>query len=67
MHAWRYLDGNGEELGSSDLFADRESAESWMGEAWPDLLDRGVEEVVLMDEATNRRVFRMGLGEEEEP
>jgi hypothetical protein len=63
MFSWRFLDGNSEEMGSSERFLDREAAESWMGEAWADLRERGVEEVVLMDEERGRRLYRMGLDE----
>jgi hypothetical protein len=61
MFAWRYLDEEGEELGSSERFSDTEAAESWMGEAWADLHERGVEEVVLVDEERGERLYRMGL------
>jgi hypothetical protein len=61
MFAWRYLSEDGGELGTSERFTDRDSAESWIGETWADLLERGVDEVVLMDESAGRRVFRMGL------
>jgi hypothetical protein len=63
MFAWRYLDEDGEELGSSERFPDTEAAESWMGESWSDLRDRGVEEVVLVDEERDQRLYRMGLFE----
>ena len=63
MFAWRYLDDDGDELGASERFPDPESAESWMGEAWSDLRERGVEEVVLVDEESGRRLYRMGLSE----
>jgi hypothetical protein len=61
VFAWRFLDGNGEEIGSSDRFPDREAAEAWMGEAWADLRDRGVEAVVLIDQQGDRPLYRMGL------
>lgn len=61
MFAWRYMSEDGGELGTSERFADRDAAESWIGETWADLLERGVDEVVLMDESAGRRVFRMGL------
>jgi hypothetical protein len=63
VFAWRFLDGSSDEIGSSERFADREEAETWMGEAWADLRERGVEEVVLVDEERGRSVYRMGLGE----
>jgi hypothetical protein len=64
MFGWTYLDGAGEELGTSQSFSDAESAEEWMAAAWRDLLDNGVEEVALHDHARGRRVYRMGLGTE---
>jgi hypothetical protein len=47
----------------SEPFQDRQAAEAWMGEAWSDLLARGVEEVVLVDRERDRTVYRMGLRE----
>lgn len=64
MFSWRYVDGKGEEAGASERFPDRQRAEAWMGEAWADLLDRGIEEVILVDEERERDIFRMGLGAE---
>ncbi len=61
MFAWRYLDDIGGELGASGRFLDRDEAERWIGETWQDLAERGVQEVVLMDERRGDRVFRMGL------
>ena len=58
---WAYLDEAGQELGTSEEFTDREAAESWMGDSWQDLLDRGVEEVALVDLERGRRIYRMGL------
>jgi hypothetical protein len=62
--AWTYLDGSGEELGRSSHFDDAEQAEEWIGASWPELLERGVEAVVLFDHGRGRRVYRMGLGAE---
>jgi hypothetical protein len=64
MFAWRYLDETGAELGTSHPFPDQASAEAWMGDAWSGLRERGVEEVVLMDEERGRRIYRMGLAGE---
>jgi hypothetical protein len=61
MFAWRYLDEAGNVLGESHHFADRSEAETWMGEAWADLRDRGVEEVALVEVEGDRSVYRMGL------
>lgn len=53
---WRYLDASGAAAGGSDGFDTRGDAEAWIGEAWGDLLDEGVEEVELV---------RIGPGDEE--
>ena len=59
--AWAYLDEAGQELGTSKEFTDREAAESWMGDSWQDLLERGVDEVALVDLERGRPIYRMGL------
>jgi hypothetical protein len=64
MFTWHYLDESGAELGTSHGFPDQATAEAWMGDAWSDLHERGVEDVVLMDEERGRRIYRMGLAEE---
>jgi hypothetical protein len=64
MFSWSYLDAAGEEIGGSHRFPDAESAEEWMGACWSDLAGNGVEEVVLLDHASDRRLYRMGLGSE---
>jgi hypothetical protein len=51
-------------MGSSEGFADRLQAESWLSEAWADLRDRGIQEVVLFDQDRGEAVYRMGLDEE---
>ncbi len=61
MFRWRYLDTAGAETGSSESFADRASAEAWLGESWTDLLAGGVEEVVLLE--GQHELYRMGLRE----
>lgn len=60
MLSWRYLDGSGSDAGRSEPFERREDAEAWMGEAWEELLGRGIHSVELLDE--DRRLYRMGLG-----
>ena len=60
---WRYLDVAGDDLGESEPFAEREAAETWLGESWSDLLQRGIEEVVLEDRDQGRTLYRMGLRE----
>lgn len=64
MFGWTYLDGAGEEVGTSRRFADAQTAEDWIGAAWQDLVENGVDEVELYDHARGRRIYRMGLGQE---
>jgi hypothetical protein len=64
MFAWRYLDHEGQELGSSHPFDDREAAEAWIGLTWSDLHDNGIEEVVLEDLDRGDALYRMGLAQE---
>lgn len=64
MFGWAYIDGSGEEVGTSRRFSDAESAEDWMGTCWQDLFQNGVEEVVLLDHDRGRRMYRMGLDAE---
>ena len=62
MFGWTYLDRAGEEVGRSPRFDDAERAEEWMGSSWHELLERGVEAVVLVDDEHERVLYRMGLG-----
>jgi hypothetical protein len=64
MFGWTYLDATGEAVGESRQFPDAEAAEEWIGSCWPDLLENGVEEVVLQDRGRRRDVYRMGLAAE---
>lgn len=41
---WRYGDGPGR----SEPFPDQAAAEAWLGTAWPDLRDEGVDAVTLL-------------------
>jgi hypothetical protein len=59
---WRREDASGEQVASPDggepdqpRFPSQSDAETWVGETWRDLLDQGVEQVVLMD--GDRRVY----------
>ena len=63
MLVWRFLNASGEDVGRSRAFVERESAEAWMGENWEDLVQRGVEAVVLADEEDGDALYRMALGE----
>lgn len=64
MFAWRYLDEEGRDVGSSNPFEDQEAAETWLGQEWQTLRERGVEEVVLFDQQKAAGLYRMGLGEQ---
>jgi hypothetical protein len=66
MFAWTYLDRSGEEVGRSPAFERAEQAEEWIGSSWPQLLEQGVEAVVLRDGDLGRDLYRMGLGSDEE-
>ena len=49
---WRYEDAAGQPVprpGAAETFATKGDAESWLGETWRDLLDSGVQQVVLLD------------------
>ena len=48
---WRCLDAGGAEVSPSapQAFPSQADAETWLGEAWRDLLDEGVEQVTLLD------------------
>jgi hypothetical protein len=63
VFVWRYLDVAGDDIGESESFEEREAAETWLGEAWSGLLNRGVEEVALEDRDRGRTLYRMGLRE----
>ena len=65
MFGWTYLDRSGEEIGRSPRFAEAEQAEEWIGSSWPELLETGVESVVLVDDERARVLYRMGLGVDE--
>jgi hypothetical protein len=61
VFGWNYIDGNGDDVGGSQRFDEREAAEDWMGQAWQGLADVGVEHVVLFDHSREKTVYRMGL------
>ena len=62
-YAWDYLDADGEGVGRSETFPSREEAEGWMGDAWEELLGRGIREVALVDLGRDVPLYRMGLEE----
>ena len=57
---WRYLAASGGEIGGSEELGDREAAEAWLGSAWLELRDSGVDAVELLDEA-GETIYRMSL------
>lgn len=52
-YTWRFESSDGSavdrEAGGSDRFPSQADAESWVGEAWADLLSEGVDQVVLLE------------------
>jgi hypothetical protein len=52
---WRYENADGAVVNGAGLqeaiFASQGDAESWLGENWRELLDNGVEQVTLFDDA----------------
>ena len=64
MYAWTYLDGSGEEIGRSPRFPDVDEAEDWIGSSWPELVEQGIDAVVLVDQEAGKSLYRMGLGAE---
>jgi len=52
---WRFEDGEGSEVSAGGAasgvtgFPSQSDAESWIGEAWRDLLDDGVDQVTLFE------------------
>ncbi|MFT4189152.1 MAG: hypothetical protein QM621_11295 [Aeromicrobium sp.] len=47
--SWTYEDADCQTVGRSETFDARGEAESWIGEAYPDLADEGVAQVRLFD------------------
>jgi hypothetical protein len=50
--SWRYQDAQGHpvpEPPAAETFGTKGDAESWLGETWRDLLDSGVQQVVLVE------------------
>lgn len=47
---WQYENAAGEAAGASESFDHRGDAETWIGTAFEDLLDEGVEQVRLLED-----------------
>lgn len=47
--SWTYEKADGTPTGGSEEFESRSDAETWIGEAFGDLLDAGVDQVRLLD------------------
>ena len=58
---WVLLDGDGNEINTSEGFSSKEDAEAWMGANWEQLLEAGGEYVSLRE--GDQQVYRMGLRE----
>lgn len=50
--SWKYENSTGEQVGASEEFDQRGEAESWIGTAFEDLLEDGVEQVRLFEDGT---------------
>jgi hypothetical protein len=52
--SWRYQNAEGAVVAPADLpaqtFPTQADAETWIGEVWRELLDGGVDQVLLLDE-----------------
>lgn len=50
-YRWHYQDSTGAPAPGPDApeFDDQEAAEEWLGAEWADLLDGGIDQVVLLD------------------
>jgi hypothetical protein len=46
---WAFETSAGDVIGRSELFESRGDAESWVGEAFGDLLEQGIDQVRLFD------------------
>lgn len=49
---WTFENTTGEVIGRSETFENRGDAESWVGEAFGDLLDQNIDQVRLFDGET---------------
>lgn len=51
MWTWRYERSDGSVVGdlSGTEFTNQADAETWIGESWRDLLDKGVDQVTLFE------------------
>ena len=47
---WTFENSSGDAVGRSEVFESRGDAESWVGEAFGDLLDDGVDQVRLFED-----------------
>ena len=53
-YRWHYQDSAGTEVpGPAVEFADRTEAEDWLGLQWTELLDDGVDQVVLTEDGAD--------------
>jgi hypothetical protein len=48
--SWRYERADGESVGASSEFPTQADAESWLGTAWRELLDTGIDQVTLLED-----------------
>lgn len=56
---WTFESASGEPSGQSETFDSRGDAETWIGEAFPDLVERGIVRVRLIEGV--QEVYEMSL------
>ncbi|BCJ29531.1 hypothetical protein AB0I55_03255 [Actinocatenispora sera] len=57
---WRYLDQAGEPVeGPTEVFGSQSDAESWLGQCWRELSEKGVTTVRLVED--DRQEYEMSL------
>lgn len=56
---WEYLGASEDIVGRSEVFESRGDAETWIGEAFGDLLEQGIEQVKLLEGASERYLMSL--------
>jgi hypothetical protein len=64
MVEWVYMDAEGSETGTSEVFVGQEDAEAWFGTNWESLAANGTTHVALRDTGNGSEVYRMALAPE---
>jgi hypothetical protein len=64
MVEWVYVDTEGTETGTSEVFTAQADAEAWFGTNWESLAAAGTTHVALRDTGNGSEIYRMGLAPE---